>query len=312
MLTASMKRIILKISTKRKIYFLAENPYSASTTVRGHVIRDQFLQDGVYSFVFDLEYELKTGFAKLKKIKNSYIIIIKRAFKNEGNLLEILKANGNTLIWDPLDELTTLKDDQDVKMFDGVIWANKRCQRDMQSYLCEDCLAAVIPHHWDPRCAQNNAEEYRLVFLGDPTPGNIASEYIENIKDIQIESCSNVKDMKDKDLFTKALEYNCHFSVRKEDTDDFKYKPNAKLAFASGMCANIILSRDCSNMELLDERYPYYTDSDLASVIKTAAFARSSYGTKTWNEALEMIKDARKDLSLNRISQLYLQFLGQF
>ncbi|MCK5082170.1 MAG: hypothetical protein KAR31_04620, partial [Candidatus Omnitrophica bacterium] len=90
------------------------------------------------------------------------------------------------------------------------------------------------------------------------------------------------------------------------------YKPNAKLAFASGMCANIILSRDCSNMELLDERYPYYTDSDLASVIKTAAFARSSYGTKTWNEALEMIKDVRKDLSLNRISQLYLQFLGQF
>ncbi|MCK5082245.1 MAG: hypothetical protein KAR31_05000, partial [Candidatus Omnitrophica bacterium] len=94
MLTASMKRIILKISTKRKIYFLAENPYSASTTVRGHVIRDQFLQDGVYSFVFDLEYELKTDFAKLKKIKNSYIIIIKRAFKNAGNLLEILKANG--------------------------------------------------------------------------------------------------------------------------------------------------------------------------------------------------------------------------
>jgi len=223
-----VNKLLSALTGKRKVYFLAENPYSASTTVRGTLISDQLNKCGVYSSVVDLKYESLTGFSKVKQIKNSHIIVIKRGFQDTGDLLKTLKNKKNILIWDPLDELSNLIKDDKIRIFDGIIWANQKCAEDMHKYLHNGCRGAVIHHHWDPQCRPNRAKGYKMVFLGDPTPENIDSQYIDNIKDINIERCSNLNHMRENNLFEKAMDYNCHFSVRKEGADSFKYKPNAQ------------------------------------------------------------------------------------
>lgn len=312
MMNNYLQRILSKMSGKKKVYFLAENPYSASTTTRGRIIGEELQRNGIYSFVFNLRYESESDYKKIKRIKNSRIIFIKRAFKDISDLLVLLKGNGNTLIWDPLDELENLKEDKDVQMFDGVIWANKKCAEDMTSYFRKDCMGKVIYHHWDPRCEINNAEGYRLLYFGDPTPENIAQEYIDHIKNINIERCTNIKDVTMNDLFRKIREYNCHFSVRKDGEGSSHYKPNVKLVIASATGSNMILSRDISNIEMLDSAYPYYTNSDLKSVQAAVSYSRETYGSETWKRGLDMMRDIRERTSVKKIGQDYIEFLNQF
>jgi len=106
----------------------------------------------------------------------------------------------------------------------------------------------------------NRAKNFNLVYVGDLE--NIDEMYIKNIKELTHLPWMS----KQKISFKKILNYNCHFSVREENTNEFKYKPNTKLSCASATDSNIILSRDSSFIELLDEAYPYYAKSDLKSV----------------------------------------------
>jgi len=195
-----VRKIVSNLTGRRKIYFLVENSYSGTSVLKGRMICRQIQKFGYYSNVFDIRSEEESNYVRIKDIKNSLFVVIRRSILNKARLLERLKKYGNKLIWDPADGLVELKDSEELQMFDGVIWANRKCAQDMATYLPKNCHGGVIYHHWDPRCKKNHCKGYELLFLGDPTPGNISQEYVENIKDLHIESVKNIGDMEKKGL----------------------------------------------------------------------------------------------------------------
>lgn len=292
----------------RKVHFIVPHQMWGSALTRGHQISRALNRKGVYSRVLDLS----SGEQQIQVIKNSVVVFIKVAFRGRPDLLTRLKGKGNILIWDPIDGLVDLKGEEGVKLFDGVMLPNRECEERMRPFFREDCRCGIIYHHWDPRIRKNRARGYGLVYLGDTTPENINPAYIEGIPELNILKCNSVKTFKENNLLGKIRDYNCHFSVREKDHDSFYYKPNTKLSFASATDSNIILSREFSNVELLDPAYPYYADGDLESVRRAVQYSRETYGTKVWDQALAMIRDVRERTSIKRIADDYIRFFKSF
>jgi glycosyltransferase involved in cell wall biosynthesis len=306
-------RFAIKCARKgktKRVYFFVEYSQSSTAIIRGYQISAQLQKNGIQSAVLDLRFEGKKIYRKLNRIKNSIIVFNKRALMNNGSCFSLLRKNRNVLIWDPVDGLIELIENKNVKQFDGIMLPNQQSINDFQQYFKKDCLLEVIHHHWDQRCLPNQAKSYSLVFVGDPTPENIDEEHIKNIEDLNIEKCNSIDDFYH--LFQKVLDYSCHFSVRKRGSSSFNYKPNVKLAFASACRANIILSRDFSNLELLDFSYPYYTNSDLKSVVNMVNYTKETYQTKIWHNALAMMEEVRKKTSLENIIKKYIEFFNRF
>lgn len=88
-------------------------------------------------------------------------------------------------------------------------------------------------------------------------------------------------------------EYNLHYNIRRSRTYAYLYKPAAKLFMAAAAGANLITTQDRSCLELMGEDYPYYTNYEVGDVIKTIEFIKESYGSKTWNDALSIMKEIK-------------------
>lgn len=290
----------------KRIHFLVPNFHIGSAITRGCQISGQLNKLGIYSRVFELDYRPK----KLEQVKDSIFIIVKAASQNSADIFSILKKNGNILIWDPLDSLVELRSDPEARMFDGVIFMNDQCIGETADYFRKDCRYGVVPHHWDKRCRVNHASRYKLLYFGDTTPENIAPEHIREIKNLHCLRCNSEQLFID--LLQEIRDYNCHFSVREDHSESFKYKPAVKLSFASATDSNIILSRDYSNLELLDASYPYYTSGDLKSVKEAVAYSKETYGSKIWESALDMIRKVRKRTSIESVCRDYIQLAKCF
>jgi hypothetical protein len=291
------------------VYFLVENTSLASSVMRGGQVAAEMLRQGVFAQVIDLSDQ---GVERAGRIKNGIVVFIKNTLKGLTPLMPELKRRNNFLVWDPIDGLLDLKDDPGLGMVDGVIFSNERSVREYRHFLGPDCNFHVISHHWDPRCRPNTAGSFKLVFLGDPTPENIAQEHIDNVAGLTLETVKAARDVKDKDLFSRMTAYSCHFSVRKEESASFIYKPAPKIAMASAMRANIILSRDYSNLEVLDRSYPFYTSAKLDDVLRVTACARDSYGTRAWRDALDMMAAVRERTSLPKIAKDYINHFKKY
>jgi len=303
-----IKKNSKKISAnKRKIYFIIANNWG-TYIMCGYQFSNQLKVMGIESEVINIYQEPE----RIKAIKDSVVVFIKETPIDHHKIIHKLKKQRNILIWSPYDGFSIVKDEQGVKMFDGALVPNKLCKRDWSSYFSKNCLCDVLYLHWDPRCVFNRAKEYRLVYAGIILPGNISEAHLKNIKGLHTIEINTTDLTKQAEIFEKIVDYSCHFSVREENSDHFKYKPNAKLSFAAGTNSNTVLSRDQSSIELLDEAYPYYTNSGMKDVIKTVDYSRDTYGSKVWNDALEMMRDIRERTSIERICNDFLEYLGKF
>ena len=274
----------------------------------GYQMSDQLKKMGMETEIINIRKEAR----RIKSLRDSVIVFVKETPKTYHKVVHKLTKRNNILIWVPVDGFSDCKDEKAVKMFDGVVVPNTRCKSDWSAYFHKDCACEVLYLHWDPRCRFNLAKEYRLVYAGIILPGNISEEYLKKIKELNTIVINSSDPAKQQDIFTQVINYSCHFSVRNEALEDFGYKPNAKLSFAAGTNSNIVLSRDQSNIELLDQSYPYYTDSDMNNVIKTVDYSRSTYGSKIWNNALDMMREVRERTSIERICKDFLQYLERF
>ena len=102
--------------------------------------------------------------------------------------------------------------------------------------------------------------------------------------------------------------HSLHYSVRsKYLTDGSVYqqwltKPAIKLATAAGSGSNIIQSLDPSARELINEDYPYAIDTSTKFFIDNyqeicysyVRKAKETFGTKTWQDGLNIMKDVEK------------------
>lgn len=300
-----------KTNSLRKIYFIIASSYG-SYVLYGNQISEELNNKGYDAEVINVFNEPK----RVKGLKNSIVVFIKAAALNHHRLLRRLKKNHNTLIFNPADGFLhadiNLKEDIGLQYFDGVIMSNQLSKKDWSVYFKNDCAHEIIYHHWDYRVQPNVADNYKLLYAGIVRKDNIEQELINGIEDLNIVEINSTDEKTIEQFFEKIKEFNCHFSVRKNETKEFKYKSNVKLSLASATNSNLILTRDQSYIELLDESYPYYTDYGLELVKEKIAYSKDTYGTKVWNDGLEMLAEVKERTSLNRISSDYINFFSKF
>lgn len=297
----------------KKVYFIIPSKRYGSAIMRGYQVSRQLQKEGIHTSVIDLSCDYRNAV----KIRNSIVIFVKNAVRKNHNLIAALKKNKNILIWDIVDCIIEqynsvqdfLDEEQEIlTIFDGTIFVNYRCRHDWQQYFKNSCISQVIYHHWDPRLKPNCAKKFSLVYVGGLH--NLKWEYLKSIPELCL--LPWVNSINDRRLFKKIVNYNCHFSIRKEGGGDFNYKSNVKLSCAAATNSNIILSRDPSFTDLLDNLYPYYTNSDLRSVQKTLKLAQETYASKIWHNALDMMSEVRNKTSLKKICRDYIQYLKHF
>jgi hypothetical protein len=106
--------------------------------------------------------------------------------------------------------------------------------------------------------------------------------------------------------------YSLHYSVRSKHLKDgsiyeqWLSKPAIKLATAAGSGSNIIQSLDPSARELINEDYPYAIDTSTKFFVdnyqeicyKYVCKAKETFGTKIWQDGLNIMKDVEKKTNM--------------
>jgi hypothetical protein len=233
--------------------------------------------------------------------KHSIIVFIKHV---NFNIIERLKENNNILIHDVLDQGSISNAYYYGKpykkygnsLLDMLIVNNN----EYENTKIKDLPKTIIHHHWDSRIAENiNRDFLSLCYLGDPKNirNNLDYSKIEKLKCIFSFRFDRIR----------YREHNCHLSIWKENTQRYNYGPCTKVSTASATMSNIILTRNPSHLEILDSSYPYYTDSNIDSVLKTIEKAKLDYGTKRWKEGINMIREVKERTALENISKVYIK-----
>ena len=130
------------------------------------------------------------------------------------------KKNRNRTVLDVQDTVVFKRRIKNRFWFDGMIWKNRR---QIEDFGRPGQKNRIIHHQWDPRYEPN-----RL----DGTSLRIA--YVGLARSFQLWGRLPGVDFFDDDYFRRALDYNCHLSVR-EPGREFLYKPNCKVSTARGL-----------------------------------------------------------------------------
>jgi hypothetical protein len=110
----------------------------------------------------------------------------------------------------------------------------------------------------------------------------------------------------DGDYFRRALDYNCHLSVR-EPGKEFLYKPNCKVSTAAACEANLVTTRDESTLELLGPDYPYYAEPETGSLNAALDKVRGTFRGPEWKRGLDLMREVRERTSMDRVIDDYLR-----
>jgi hypothetical protein len=206
------------------------------------------------------------------------------------------RRRGNRTVLDVQDTVVFKRRIKNRWLYDGLIFKNLRQLRDFAS---PRQAAAVVYHQWDPRYRPHQAgeRELKLAYLGLARSFSLYAQ-------MPGVTCF------DDDYFRRALDFNCHLSLR-ETRKDFLYKPNCKVSTAAACGANLISTPDVSTVELLGEDYPYYTEAALPAALATIERARAEIGGPAWREGLERMRAVRERTSIERIAEDYLRFFAE-
>jgi hypothetical protein len=273
----------------RKIYFvkyydkgstlMAADQISAALQARGYESRSVYPAD-------------------LDEIRDSILVFIKTSklpdlvrARRRGN-----RRRGNRLVLDVQDTVVFKRWIKNRWLYDGLIFKNERQLRDFGS---PRQLCRIVYHQWDPRYVPNTAgdRELRIAYVGlarsfrlwNRLPGVVCF---------------------DSDYFRRALDFNCHLSVR-EEKRDFLYKPNCKVSTAAACEANLVTTRDESTVELLGPDYPYYADATPESLLAAIDHARATLGGPEWQRGLERMRAVKERTSIDRIVDDYLEYFAE-
>lgn len=230
---------------------------------------------------------------EIAALSDSVLVFIKTS-----KWYDLLRARrrGNRTVLDLQDTVVFKRRIKNRRLYDGLIFKNRR---QLDDFGDRRRLSAVIYHQWDPRYLPQSAgeTELRLAYVG------LARSFSlwEKVPGV---TCF------DDDYFRRALDFNCHLSLR-ETRRDFLYKPNCKVSTAAACAANLISTPDVSTVELLGEDYPYYTGADLPQVLATIERARQGIGGAEWREGLERMREVRERTRIERIVEDYLRFFAE-
>ncbi len=270
----------------RKIYFVKY--YDKGSTVMG---ADQ-VSEALREKGFDARSVYPRDLRGPNAVRDSILVFIKTS-----KLPDLLGARmrGNKLVLDVQDTAVFKRWIKNRWLYHGVIFKNRR---QLDDFSVRGALNRVIYHQWDPRYVPNTvgASDFRMAYLGLSRSLSLWGQ-LPGV------------DYFDGDYFRRALDYNCHLSVR-EPGRELLYKPNCKVSTAAACLANLVTTRDESTLELLGPDYPYYAEPETGSLIAAIDKARTTLGGPEWNRGLDRMKEVRERTSMPRIADDYLRFFA--
>ena len=202
------------------------------------------------------------------------------------------KRNHNRLVLDVQDTVVFKRHIKNRWFFDALIFKNHRQLADFGRNGRPD---RIIHHQWDERYAPHRAgeSELKIGYFG------LARSFAQ-WGELPEVACF------DHDYFVRALDYNCHLSIR-EPGREFLYKPNCKVSTAAACGANLVTTVDVSTVEFLGDDYPYYCGQDRESILAAIDKARSTLRGPEWRRGLERMREVREITSMSRILDDYLE-----
>lgn len=310
------------------IFFVVQNPTFGSAILRGLQISCELNNQGFQSSVITHE-EINVN------TKNSIFIWVK-----EFNVNLISKLSGNYHIYDVVDNYIYKYDLVNhaiqCKIFDALIVNNSFMSEDIKSNIGFNGKIFIVPHHWDPRLSTlktKKSESIRFGFLGsiaslqhtnnflhydnlisdypiefiDSESGENFTELIENKKNTPIKR--NINAMSE--LF---INFNCHISIRENNSSISKYKTTAKIATASALNHNIITTYEKSVADFLPHDYPFLLKStDLKAVKDMFELVIQDYSTEKslWNKGIAIMDRVKNQLSIQVIAKMYISIIQE-
>ena len=295
-------------SLVKKIIFRSYNEWGSSI-MRGKHVCDQLKILGYDSHSIIGESKDISIQHKLKNIHDSVIVFIKIYDKNE--LLK-LKRNNNILILDIIDCISYglfSLDNICESPWDGIITPTIELISSINN-INKNINTVSIPHHWDKRHLINinkyDRRFFSLAYIGetkDETSGFIFKNKIPELATIN----------KKNGMMAVSSKYTCHYSVRPRGSYYSLYKPNTKISTAAAVGSNIICSYDNSSLDLISVDYPYYTKSDIKSVLNMVKYAKETFGGTVWKQGLDMMAKLKQRTSLETIVGVdYVNYLKTF
>ena len=235
--------------------------------------------------------------AEIGAVRDAILIFVKRA-----DLLHLLGARrrGNALVLDVHDTIVFKRGIRYRSLYDGLIFRTRRALADFGG---GKPGGVVIPHHWDERYRPHHASiqrgaELKVAFIGHPR----SWPFEQPIPGVEL-----VVD----DWFRRAVEFNAHLSVRRPGREAL-YKPNLKVATAAACNAVLLTTPDESAVESLGAGYPFYVGWDAPSVVEGLRRAERMLGGAEWRQALARLAEVRAETTLDRITDLYVEYLQRF
>lgn len=195
---------------------------------------------------------------------------------------------------------------------------------------------SVIHHHWDPRIStaqKENQSNLTFGFLGSVASlahtdnflhyRTLADEYKVRFYDTEIGK--DVSDLVNADkkivvnrnpnaMQELKIHFNCHISIRKNDTPESKYKTSAKVVTASALNHNILTTYEQATKDILPNEYPFILkDTDLKSIKEMFDLIKADYADKKilWKRGLEIMRSIKEQTSLSKIANDYLFIINK-
>ena len=235
-------------------------------------------------------------------IENSVIIFVKYF-----PFLEVRKATKKNclIIYDIVDDVMPHLLEIEGKIADAIIFPNKVMEKDFKPKLSKYTKSFVSYHNWDPKVETKNKHknEFSLAYFGSIPDKNAL--FHKEIPELNIFE-------KFEDHVKNKGNFTCFYSMRKERTHNFLYKPSTKVSTAAAMDANIITSRESSAVELLGEDYPYFTDANLGDVKTTVEYAKKTFGGPVWKKGLRIMKKVKDKTDMRNLVNDYINIIESF
>lgn len=329
------KNTDFKEKITKKIIFLSQYPQLGSNYLRGNQICDSLNNLGLDCEMLEIQQGkgkvMDNNDPQLCEIKNCIVILISRY---RHNIVLRLKKNNNIIVFDMVDKFCELNNQigqcqQIVNNVDVIIFPNKKTEHDFNTLIKGNFKSVVIHHHWDPRLKNmvTNFPNDQLVFgfMGSVATANknciFLYHLIHNYKFevLDTELCKymteDVKKGKISDIWKwidRLVEnnicFNCHVSIRKKDSLEWKYKTNTKVSTAAFFESPIITTQEDTLSEILPNDYPYFIkDTSKESVFRAFDYVQSTFNTNVWEKAKDIMKSVKEKLSIEYLSYNYLE-----
>lgn len=311
------------------IFFIVSKKNQGSAILRGVQISDELNR-------LNIESKVVTESEIPPQQKNSLFVWIKQI-----NLECVKRMAENIHVYDVVDNyiyrqklVTHIINN---KLVDHLIVNNKRMKTEMcKNYNFSVNDVSVIHHHWDPRVStavKVNQDNLTFGYLGSVASlkhtnnflhyNEIVDRYDIKFYDTEIgKDVSNlvssglpVRDRTNPNAFSSLkINFNCHISIREENTPEAKYKTSAKVATASALNHNIVTTYEHATKDILPEEYPFILKkTDKESIFKMFNLIKMDYdtGKVLWNKGLSIMKDIKQSLNIQTVITDYVQLINK-